>query len=180
MYALKVITRKQDIRLSKPKEYVRQRIAESAEGWNRAGTALARVELVNETLCHLAELLYLPDSDGVLANVDSRSYRLLIPAPWGVKGWQVWGLRRWEGRTLRAILWQRQTGWKPGQRPPLFSYDDTGNYWHLNLPDYGSLEAAGWYLKRSAITLAEWRRVSATTPAGEPGRVSGGMTNGAP
>lgn len=157
MDALKTIARKPDIRLSKPKEFVVQRIAESAQGWNRAGQMAARVELANEALCHLVELLYQQDTDGALANIDRVTYRIRCPAPWGASGWRVWGLRAWEAEILRKILRFRQEQWQKGQRPPLFNFDERAKTWHLNLADYPALKAAAWWLQKSAITLKEWR-----------------------
>jgi hypothetical protein len=156
MNALKTIARKFDVRIAHPKEMVRQRIANDADRLNRAGRDAARLVVVNEALSRCTELLYVLDS-GRLCNVDRVTFRLLIPAPWGGKGWRVWGLRYWEGRALRRILWERQATFKSGQvRPPLFTYDPDAWAWHLNYGDYGTLNAAGWYLKRAAVTLQEW------------------------
>lgn len=127
-----------------------------------AGVMAARVELVNESLYKLAQDLYTPDSDGVLANVDSITHRIRIAAPWGSVGWRYFGLRRWEARTLSKILRARQSAWAKGQRPPLYLYDEDSTRWHLNLHDYGSLDAAQWWLKRSAVTLKEWRQACQT------------------
>jgi hypothetical protein len=160
MSVVSILERKIDVRLSRPREYVRQRMAEAGDKLNRAGKEAARVELVNEALCRLVELVYQRDADGTLANVDSVTYRLLLPAPWGSKGWRWWGLRAWEGQVLRNLLRARQAAFRQGQRPPLFTYDRETRTWLINLEDYPSLEAAGFWLKGSAITLAEWRRYS--------------------
>jgi hypothetical protein len=153
-----VLERKPDVRLSRPREYVRQRIAESAAALNLAGQMAARVELVSEALSRLTELLYQCDSDGVPANIDAVTYRLLIPAPWGSRGWRLWGLRSWEAETLRRILRERQNSWTAGQRPPLYTYDDGARTWHLNAQDYPTLQAAHWWLTKSPITIKEWRQ----------------------
>jgi hypothetical protein len=158
--ALKTVARKFDTRIAHPKEMVRQRLASDADRLNRAGRDLARVELVNEALSRVTELLYVVDG-AHLCNMDPVTFRLLIPAPWGGKGWRYYGLRYWEGRALRRILWERQATFKPGAvRPPLFTYDPDTWAWHLNYADYATLEAAGWYLKRAAITLKEWQGLS--------------------
>jgi hypothetical protein len=151
-----VLDRKPGIRESRPKAFVRQRLADAANRLSLAGHLAARVELVNEALCRLVELLYQPDTDNLWANIDSTSYRLLIPAPWGAAGWRYYGLRKWEGRALNRILRTRLDAWTPAQRPPLFNYD--AGCWYLNVPDYGTLDAALWWVKHSQITLKEWRR----------------------
>jgi hypothetical protein len=160
------MARKFDVRLAHPKTAVRQRIASEADSLNRAGRDAARVELVNEALSRCTELLYVVDG-GALVNVDRVTFRLLIPAPWGSAGWKYYGLRKQgEGRALRCILWRRQATFKAGQvRPPLFTYDPDARAWYLNYGDYGTLEAAGWYLKRAAITLSEWRQYAETYTA---------------
>jgi hypothetical protein len=151
--------RKPEIRGSKPREYVVQRLADSAAQLSRAGVMQARVELVNEALCRLTALLYETDSDGVLCNLDRLTYRLRIAAPWGDRGYKVWGLRRWEARILSAILRDRQAAFRPNAgRPPLFVYDPATRYWSLNIGDYESLQAAQWYLQKGAVSLKEWRR----------------------
>src|SRR5262245_11728610 len=118
MNALKIMQRKGDVRLSSPREFVKQRIAESADKLSKAGQMAARVELMNEALHHLVHLCYQSDTDGEVANVDRVTLRLLIPAPWGSSGWKTWGLRAWEGETLRRILLARQATFKLGQKPP--------------------------------------------------------------
>jgi hypothetical protein len=159
-YAFNLVTeRKPEIRESKPREYIKQRIADSAAQLSRAGVLLARVELVNEALCRLTELVYQPDTDGAMANVDPATLRLLIPAPWGRAGCARWGLRQHEARTLGRILRQRQAAFKPGHgRPPLFVYDDVARVWTVNLGDYETLQAAQWWLQKSPITVREWRK----------------------
>lgn len=158
--AIEIVERKGDVRFASPKEYLRQRVADQVEKFNRAGQMAARVELVNEALCRLTQLVYEPDSDGDFANICSVTWRLLIPAPWGSAGWQVWGLRFWEAKVLRFILQSRQMSHKAGQRPPLFTYDNTARTWHANIADYDTLEAAGLWLRWSAISLKEWRQYS--------------------
>ena len=134
--------RKETIRQARPAGYVRQRLADAAEQLNLAGRLAERVELVNEVLCSLATLLYLPDSDGRPANVDSVTFRLLVPAPWGSRGWRRWGLRAHEAETLRCVLLDRQRSYRTGQRPPLFTYDADSRSWYLNVGDYPRVYAA--------------------------------------
>lgn len=156
--ALEVLERKPEVRAATPGQHVKQRIAKSAAELNRAGQMAARVEVVNEALCRLTQLVYMPDSDSAFANICNVTYRLLIPAPWGSAGWQYWGLRYWEGKMLRYILHERQNNFKAGQRPPLYTYDEIGRIWHVNVPDYPTVESAGFWLRGSSITLKEWRR----------------------
>jgi hypothetical protein len=152
-YAFNVLSeRKPEVRESRPREYVRQRIADSAAALSRAGVMQARVELVNEALCRLVVLAYEADTDGTLANVDSVTYRLIIPSPWGSVGYKTWKLRQHEARALSRILQTRQ---QAGKRPPLFTFD--APYWYANMHDYTQLGHAQWYLEKTPITLKEWR-----------------------
>jgi hypothetical protein len=157
-HALKTLTeRKPTIRLATPRQMVVERLASAAQDLSRKGRILARVEAANEALTKLVTLAYEQEEDGTLANVDPVTYRLHIPAPWGAKGWRNYGLRNWEARTLAAILRHRLDTFKVGQRPPLFVYDPTVNYWTVNMHDYTVLDHALWYLQKSPITVAEWR-----------------------
>lgn len=153
-----ILERKPEIRNTTPGQFVKARVAQSADQLNRAGQMAARVELVNEAICRLTQLAYTPDTDGDFANICHVTWRLLIPAPWGSAGWRVWGLRYWEGKTLRGILHERQLYYKAGQRPPLYSYDSGS--WYVNVADYASYEAASFWLRGSSITLKEWRQYS--------------------
>lgn len=166
MTILRLTDRKAEVRASGPGAYVRQRIAEAAEGLNLAGTLAARVELANEALCRLTELMYIADTDGAPVHVDPVSLRICVPLPWGSAGWRRWGLRAHEATVLRRILLSRQASHKEGQRPPLFVYDADLRYWTLNAPDYPSHQAAAFWLRGSAIKLAEWRALSQSVLSG--------------
>jgi hypothetical protein len=169
MNAIKMIARKFIARQATPAGVVRQRLADRAASLSRAGLDLARVTVANEALLRLAELCYERDA-GKLVNIDPATGKIRIPAPMGDHGWQSYGLRYREGRTLRAILWARQTDFRPGRvRPPLFTYDPDTRRWYLNSGDYGSLDAAIWYLRRAAVTVIEWRAAvdNAATDAGK-------------
>lgn len=155
-----ILGRKGDVRFASPKDFLQQRVKEQIGRLNMAGQMAARVELVNEALCRLTQLVYEPDSDGDFANICPVTWRLLIPAPWGSAGWQVWGLRFWEGKTLRHILSGRQASHKPGQRPPLYTYAAESRTWHVNIADYNTVDVASYWLRGSAITLKEWRQYS--------------------
>lgn len=155
MELINVIDRKHEMRmLPAPSQYVRQRIAQAAEQLSRAGDMALHVEIANEALCHYVALLYQCDSDGVWANIDSRTHRLLVPAPWGSLGWKRWGVRKWEAETLRAVLMGRIG--RP-RHTPLFDYNGESRNWFLNAANYGSLDKANAYLKYCGVSLDEWR-----------------------
>jgi len=125
---------------------------------NRAGEIAQHVELANEALCRFTAMLYQRDPDGVYANVDQRTGRLLVPAPWGNAGWKLWGLRHWEAVVLRSVLMARVADRK---RPALFDYNADSRTWFLNVGDYGVIEAATHYLQRATVSLTEWRQHTA-------------------
>lgn len=156
MNVLDTVARKFDVRAAQPKEYVRQRIAESAAELSHKGYLAARLEIISEALHRLCGVLYELDSDGGLANVDRVTHRILVPLPWGSSGWNRWSLRAWEAEALRNILRTRQAS-EARIRPPLFDYNDEGWTWHLNYSDYPGLAAAQFYLQREPIRLAELR-----------------------
>lgn len=162
--------RVQQIRSAGPDAVIKQRVAETAQELNRAGEMQKRVELANEALAALTVLCYQKDIDGQWANVDPKTWRLLVPAPWGNAGWRTWGMRQWESRCLRWVLLDRQGG--KGDRPPLFDYNEAGRTWHLNLGDYKTLEQGLFWVKVSAIRLAEWRKYVDRTRQGTRERMS--------
>lgn len=150
-----IVDRKHEVRMLPPApQFVKQRIAKAAEELNRAGDMAAHVEIANEALCKLAVILYQCDSDGVYANIDNRTHRLLIPAPWGSLGWKHWEVRKWEAEILRAILMARVV--KP-RHIALFDYSAETRTWHLNIVSYPALDKAQAYLQHCAVTLTEWR-----------------------
>lgn len=156
MELLQVVDRKNEIRAAAlPAGMVKQRIAQAAQDLNRAGNMALHVELANEALTKFVIMLYYKDQDGGWANIDGRTHRLLVPAPWGSAGWKYWGLRNWESRILRCVMLERV---RDAKRPCLFDYNGEARIWHLNVLDYPAIEAAQHYLQRSPITLAEWRR----------------------
>ncbi len=156
MELLNVVDRKNEIRsMALPASAIKQRIADAAASLNRAGSMALHVELANEALTKFVIMLYQRDQDNTYANIDQRTHRLLVPAPWGSAGWRVWGLRNWESRILRCVMLERV---KDTRRPCLFDYNTDNRTWYLNVTDYGVIEAAQHYLQRSPITLAEWRK----------------------
>ena len=150
-----IVERKHEVRTLPPApQFVKQRIASAAEELSRAGDMAMHVELVNEALAKLTVMLYAADSDGAFANVDARTGRVLVPLPWGNKGWKRWGLRYWEAVTLRSILMSRVT--RP-RHAPLFDYNVESRTWHIDLTNYPNLGQAQTYFARNPILLAEWR-----------------------
>jgi len=150
-----LIDRKVLIRGSSPTAHVRQRLQQAATDLNRAGLLQAQCELMNEALCRFTTMVYQRDTDGTWANIDARTGRLLVCAPWGNSGWKRWGLRQWEAVVLRAVLMSR---FKESTRPPLFDYSDHTKSWYLNANSYPTLDVAQTYLERSTIALGEWRQ----------------------
>lgn len=150
-----IIDRKHEIRtLANPSQFVKQRIAKAAEELSRAGDMAAHVELANEALSKYTLMLYATDSDGVLANVDGRTGKIYVAAPWGNKGWKRWGLRCWEAVTLRGVLMARIV--KP-RHVSLYDYNTATRKWHINTNNYPTVDRAQAYLQHCAVTLAEWR-----------------------
>lgn len=134
-------------------QYVDRRIGEAAENLSRGAIAAARITLVNECMVGLGRLLYEVDAAGHPVNVDGVTARLLVPVPWGSRGWKVWGLRQWEGRLLRRLLYRRYV---QAERVALFWYSADRNSWYLNRR-YDTPAKHGEYWRNHAITPAEWR-----------------------
>ncbi len=143
-----------------PGHYIKQRFAKTAEELSLKGEAQAHVEVINEALCKVTELLYQADTDGSFANVDNRTYRILIPLAWGSDGFKVWGIRQWEADVLRAILIARSQA-SDAKRPALYDFSTVNRRWFVNVTDYASYDLAQRFLQREAVTLATWRLFSA-------------------
>lgn len=152
-----LIDRTQEVRqaASNPNQVIKQRMAEVAADISRAGENQKRVELLQEACLAMTKLCYECDPDGQPANIDSRTYRLLIPAPWGKAGWRRWGLRAWEAEILRQILIVRC---QMRRMEPLFDYNTEARTWHVNMQQYGRLDVALLYWKSNPVSLKEWRR----------------------
>lgn len=137
---------------STPGTFIKQRLADNAESLSNAARIQGSVEVANEALCRMAVICY-ETVEKVLVNVDARSFRLLVPAPWGDAGYQRWGMRAVEARILRAILMGRL------QKEPGVSLYDYGNrQWFLNYQTYKSSSMALEYLKSRPVTAREWLR----------------------
>lgn len=154
-----------------PGAYVRRRIGEQAETLSLAGQTQAQVEAVMESLTKLVTLLYQVDTDGGYANVDRRTWKILIPVAWGEGGWKKWGLRHREAQHLRRILLTRAM-----TRNALFDYNQIGRSWHLNLRAYPTLEKATGYLKQYPVELPEWRNEIEVAQHARAARVRAGRT----
>ncbi len=146
--------------LETPGVYLKQRLAKTAQELSLRGEAQAHVEIVNEALCKVTELLYQADTDNSFANVDNRTFRILVPLAWGSDGFKMWGIRQWEADVLRAILITRSTA-QDAKRPALFDFGTVSRRWFLNVSDYGSYDLALRFLQREPVTLATWRLFSA-------------------
>ena len=148
--------RAQQIRqvVADPATAAKQRIASAAQELSMAGSNQMRVELLNEAVLAATKLCYEADKDGVPANVDSRTYRLLFPAPWGKAGWRRWGLRDWEANILRQILIVRC---QMNRVAPLFDFNQESKRWHINYQHYPRFDLALVYWKSHPVTLKDWR-----------------------
>lgn len=140
-----------------PASYVKQRLQVLATTSSYAGLAQAQVDVLTEALLRTTALLYEKDSDGVLANVDRYTFKILRPVPWGSNGWKLWGVKALEAKVLRAILLDRSPRTVP--REALYLYIKEEQRWHLNVEQYQNYEQALQFLglKQETITLAKWR-----------------------
>lgn len=138
-----------------PGHYIKKRLAKTAQELSLRGDLQAHVEIINEALCKVTELLYQADTDGSFANVDHKTYRILVPVAWGSDGFKLWGIRQWEADVMRAILIDRSN--QKNKRPALYDFSTVNKRWFLNVSDYGSYELAQRFLQREPVTLATWR-----------------------
>lgn len=136
-----------------PGVYIKQRVAAAAEQLSNAARLQGTIEIANEALCKLASILY-ERVEGQPVNVDSRTYRLLVPAPWGDSGYAKWGMRAVEARILRSVLMTRARS----NTQALFDYAD--RRWFLNAATYKNRGLALEYLKNNPVTAKEWLRHS--------------------
>jgi hypothetical protein len=151
MELTQLIDRAVEIRDALPLPNVKQRLAAAAQELSLAGYNQSRVEILQESVLHFTTTLYAVDQSGRLENVDHRTHRILIAAPWGSSGWNRWNMRRWESTILRKTLIVRC---EMRRIKPLFDFG--GGQWFLNLADYGRLDLALLYWKANPITLKDW------------------------
>lgn len=138
--------------------YVKQRLTVNTATLTRTGEMAARVEAITEALVRFTKLLYELDTDGTLANVDFRTGRILIPAPFGSVGWKRWGLRDWEGRVVRRFLMDRCR--QRAGRPALFDFNDGQRTWHINNVDYATWIDAAGFLQTEPLTVRALKKLS--------------------
>lgn len=148
-----MIKRAQNIRDTLPIPNVKQRLGETAQALDKSGDNQQRVELLNEACMALANILYNTDPAGRYANIDERTHRIIVAAPWGKAGWRRWGLRSWEADVLRKILGSRAQSQRVA---PVFDFNVETNQWYLNIYDYPTAEKALHYWKRHPVTLNEF------------------------
>jgi len=141
---------------------LRERMATAAASLSRLGMAKAESILANDALAAAINLLYEQDARGRLTNVDPGTWMIRVPMPFGRDGAAQWGLKDWEGRILRSVLFARQEKAKPSAElrskpatPPLFYFAENKR-WQLNIGDYPTAAAANAYLTRYPITPESW------------------------
>jgi hypothetical protein len=135
---LHALERKAAISTAQPERFTH--IQRAAEALSRRAVDQATTELLNEAHSRLIVLCYERDDTGHLVNVDERTSKVLIPLPWGKKGYAKWGLSPSEGDCMRRIMFARQR-----QGLPLFSFDRSRRSWFVDLREYPALPV-----------LAEW------------------------
>ncbi len=150
-----LIERTQTIRSTTVDRTIKQRMAEAASNLSLAGSNQMRIESITEAVLALTNACYEADPDGGPANLDNRTHRLLIAAPWGRAGWKKWNLRYWEAEMLRQIMIVRC---QMRRVDPLFDYNSEARTWHVDLAIYPRLDQALLYWKSNPITLKEFRR----------------------
>ena len=143
-----------------PENYLKQKIATVAEVRSLAGDIQARIGECEEAVLKLIDLLYQKDVDGVFANVDSQTGKILRPLPWGQAGYKLWGLRDLSATVLRTWFMKRSAKYGEMVRPALFIYNQSDRRWYLNIEDYATKEGAYFFLRKEKLTIAEWRALA--------------------
>lgn len=133
----------------------KKRLAVKAEEISRVGDIKAHVAVCTAALMKLVTTLYQLDDDGQPANYDKYTGQILIPVPWGKRGWALWGLRSWEADCLRRILLHRCQ--HPGKYVQLFDYSHLTRRWYVRADSYPDLEIALAWLKSEGPNAKEWR-----------------------
>lgn len=143
-----------------PENYLKQQIAQAAQIRSLAGDIQARIGECEEAVLKLLDLLYQKDTDGVFANVESQTGKILCPLPWGQAGYKKWGLRDLSATVLRTWFMKRSAKYGEMVRPALFIYNQSDRRWYLNVQDYGTKELAWRFLEKEKLTIAEWRKLA--------------------
>ena len=149
-----MVERKGSISQTSPQRHTA--IQRAAEALSRKVVDAATVEVLNEALARLTLLVYEHGDDGQLVNVDSATGKLLIPLPWGKKGYTKWGLSDSEADAMRLIMLTRM---RVGL--PLFHFDRSRRAWFLNLAEYPDGGPVLAQLKEWEISGAEYRQARA-------------------
>ena len=129
--------------------YVRQREQIAADALNRLTIEGRYVVACQDALLRLAELCYVQVGSRYV-NIDSLTWRILIPLPWSRRSCQLYGLREWEARNLGSVVMARQEG----RGPALLLFGDSR--WYVNVADYPTIERAIDYLDKRRLTVDEW------------------------
>lgn len=143
-----------EVRSVSPKPYVERSQQRQIEKLHRGTILKGELLRVNEALMRLTQLVYTVSDDGERDNVDPATGRVLIPKPMCSKGWAYYRLSRRTADIMRRALTHKRAG----KRPHLYFYDQTTNDWFANLKEYPTLQAAMFWVKHEAISLAEWRQ----------------------
>lgn len=117
----------------------------------RRGVATRAVERIIAALSLFIELLYAPDDDGRLCNVDAATGKILAPTPWGSANYKRYNLQRTDADIIRKKLSSDATS----------PFALRNNRWHLNLRDYPDAAAAKAWLFSSGWTLRAYRALHA-------------------
>ncbi len=125
-----------------------KRLQAQAEQMDRAVTLGIGLNTATASLVALAGILFNRDGDRFV-NMDTLTRRILIPVPWGSRGWKRWGLRKWEGECLRHVLIGRVVEGKPS----LFYL--SGNVWSV-ARGFDDKEKALRWIHNHGPTLQEW------------------------
>lgn len=126
----------------------RKRLESRTDSMDRANVLQVQLSAATASLVAVTKLLYVQIDDRFV-NMDHETRRILIPVPWGSRGWKRWELRKWEGEVLRGIL----TDIAGGKDPVLFYPSAAG--WYVN-DDWNQDQALTW-IRTNGPTLAEWR-----------------------
>jgi hypothetical protein len=147
------LSRKPQVGQSSPARY--SAIRQAAESLSLRNADQSVIELYMETLMRLASLCYEMDDNGY-CNIDTVTSKLLIPAPWGRKGFSRWLLTPSESIVLREMVQQRQVG-RRGMGEGVWLYDAARRCWRLNSTVYKSVADAQQYLERWPLSITEYR-----------------------
>lgn len=148
------VERKGDIAQASPQRFaVVQRAAESL---SRRNADAAVVEVFAEAMQRLTLLAYEVDDSGHYSTIDSVTWRILIPLPFGKLGHRRWGITPSESLVLREMIQRRQLE-RDGRPPGLWLYDRARRAWRLNLFDFDRLADGQRYWVKWPLTVQEYR-----------------------